>query len=862
MSPPKASLADRTADSPKGTSPSSAARAPAPTVVQRLGNEQTLNALRARQANASGARSPGESIDEPDDAWSALSDAGRVRVEALYEECLQMQLDLNTAQSGHGSVQRAGWIRGLSQLQRQLNALDSDAKIEGVERAFVNYSGDIFKAVAGFAHERLVLERRYIEELDWLRFQRVDDMTLAAEHLERLYTEFRNRVDRGGAEAYITNEDYGELKTALDSGSHRAVGTLQASRLRARDAYKLLEVVGDLRVDHQNPDKLVPGWRKLVDDEVEELDQLSKRPPATRGSNAPAQYAELRNDLRKQRENVLRTILNEDAKDAIKAANKNNPAVVVAEVALGAAEAVVGPLVELAQEILDDVQIVLFYVSGQRYTPKFTSDLMKALENGASRTDVLMGIAEGLIGTPGRLVKAAEDGNWEEVGREAMNLYGLVELVRASPKYLAKASAALGLTKLAARIVRAHTFGLRLRAPRIRITSQPPTVPPVPPVPREPVYLRTDPAGATRPNPQHTTPAPPPRYGPTTPPPRLPDRPTFLVDSKKSAPKPHDWPPKPPTLVPNAAIGELRDLILESLKTGGRTGTTSHGVFLDGIEAFMTKDGILTASYDMIQNVDRVPDAGKRMHVAFEEAAKAAARAKGAKKVRVAVAVIQSKEWDAHLESRGYARGSIQPTPVTVRNVRLRTWYLTPSHLPPEPTILTGPRAPRLPASEAPKVDTSTPSQKTGESGGGSGSGSGAGRPGALDRIFEQLGGKKTGYTVKVCDDSTVIHKPNGGYHNVGIAARDQGGGLTDPETKTVWIHESVLGGATRRWGRLTLAQIVAHELGHVWLILRGHDIASFNCALASRLGAELPGLTAAERQGLLDDAFNIEKGR
>src|SRR5262249_39837710 len=148
------------------------------------------------------------------------------------------------------------------------------------------------------------------------------------------------------------------------------------------------------------------------------------------------------------------------------------------EMVVGAAEAVVGPIVELAQEILDDVQIALFYVSGQRYTPKFTSDLMKAFEHGASRTDVLKGMAEGLIGTPGRLLTAAEEGNWEEVGREAMNLYALVELVRAAPKYLGRASATLGLTRLAARIVRARTFGLRLRAPRIRMTSQPPEIPP------------------------------------------------------------------------------------------------------------------------------------------------------------------------------------------------------------------------------------------------------------------------------------------------------------------------------------------------------------------------------------------------
>jgi hypothetical protein len=60
-------------------------------------------------------------------------------------------------------------------------------------------------------------------------------------------------------------------------------------------------------------------------------------------------------------------------------------------------------------------------------------------------------------------------------------------------------------------------------------------------------------------------------------------------------------------------------------------------------------------------------------------------------------------------------------------------------------------------------------------------------------------------------------------------------------------------GGIQRRWGHLNLSQVVAHELGHI----RG---GGFDCAKSSRLGAEQPGLTATERQGLLDDAVNIDR--
>jgi len=157
------------------------------------------------------------------------------------------------------------------------------------------------------------------------------------------------------------------------------------------------------------------------------------------------------------------------------------------------------------------------------------------------------------------------------------------------------------------------------------------------------------------------------------------------------------------------------------------------------------------------------------------------------------------------------------------------------------------PRSPRrpAPASEPENTSTTAPKQVAHEA---------PGESAVVSRIFEQMGGTKLGYTVKTCNDATVIETPTT-RHNVGLTAKYQGGAFTDTSTKTVWIHESVLteGGIHRRWGRLTVSQVVAHELGHV----RG---GGFDCAKSSRIGAELPGLSATERQGLIDDALNIEK--
>jgi hypothetical protein len=122
-----------------------------------------------------------------------------------------------------------------------------------------------------------------------------------------------------------------------------------------------------------------------------------------------------------------------------------------------------------------------------------------------------------------------------------------------------------------------------------------------------------------------------------------------------------------------------------------------------------------------------------------------------------------------------------------------------------------------------------------------------------LGRIFEEIGGTEMGWTVKICDESTVVETESGGVQNVGHMAKNQGGAFPDKATKTVWVHESVVarGGTTRAWGDLNMKQVLAHELGHV-------SGGEFSCAMSSRIGADLPGLTTAERQGLLNDAVNI----
>jgi len=124
-----------------------------------------------------------------------------------------------------------------------------------------------------------------------------------------------------------------------------------------------------------------------------------------------------------------------------------------------------------------------------------------------------------------------------------------------------------------------------------------------------------------------------------------------------------------------------------------------------------------------------------------------------------------------------------------------------------------------------------------------------------LENVFGEIGGPQKGFKIQVVDDSTV-HETATTRSNIGLSTKHAGGAQTDPGAKQIWVHQSVVdaNGVVRKWGAtLDLKQVVAHELGHG---INGEG----TCAMASRTGADLPGLNAAQRTGLLDDAVHISR--
>jgi hypothetical protein len=130
-----------------------------------------------------------------------------------------------------------------------------------------------------------------------------------------------------------------------------------------------------------------------------------------------------------------------------------------------------------------------------------------------------------------------------------------------------------------------------------------------------------------------------------------------------------------------------------------------------------------------------------------------------------------------------------------------------------------------------------------------------AARQAFVDSVFSELGGPKRGFTIQIVDDSTVIETPTSRW-NLGLATANQKGALTDVGARRIYVHQSLVdaNGLVRDWGAaLDLKQVTAHELGHG---INGGG----PCAMASRTGADLPGLSAAQRAGLLDDAVHISR--
>ena len=467
--------------------------------------------------------------DEGKDPWDNLDPADRQEVAELYEDCQNLIGWLARAQQGHSSGRRSDWLKGLNRTLNRIGELDSDADIDEVAHSFNSYRRFIERNVTTYANEWAKVKKRYGDERQWLlsRAARSTDTIEAANYLDELYKQVIEWLDKGAA-LCITDEEYLTLKQTLDQEKHLWVGSIRGARIRAKQLRDMMDVVTELRQSGEDAEKFVPNWMGQVETETSYLQAATTRATESGTSAAqfyPQEFSGLRQDLERRKQLTLEAHPRE-----VSTLEKG------ASFVKGGVGAIVGIFVEAAKQVVDLVQILLHFVTLKKYQPRFVSDMAEAAKQGKTTGDLLKGMVTGLIETPGRFLKACREGDWEGIGREAVNIYLLAKTIKEVPEMVQKMPALVERTAASLRILRARKVALELQS-EARMLPKPQAPPQAGVTPKRPIGFELPHNAPVKPAP---APAPEPQVLTTI----TPSRPVAGF-GRKLAPKPEPVPLTP-----------------------------------------------------------------------------------------------------------------------------------------------------------------------------------------------------------------------------------------------------------------------------------------------------------------------------
>jgi hypothetical protein len=441
--------------------------------------------------------------EEGKDPWDNLDPSDRKEVEELYEDCKNLIGWLARAQQAHTSGRRSDWLKGLTRILNRIGELDSDADIDEVEHSLNSYRRFIERNVMTYANEWAKVKQRYLDERQWLlsRAARSTDTIEAANYLDELYKQVTDWLDKG-ATLCLTDEEYLFLKQTLDQEKHLWVGSIRGARIRAKQLRDMMDVVTELRQSGEDAEKFVPNWMGQVETETAYLEAATTRATESGTSAAqfyPQEFSGLKADLERRKQMTLEAHPRE-----VSTLEKG------ASFVKGGVGAVVGIFVEAAKQVVDLVQILLHFATLKKYQPRFISDMAEAAKQGKTTGDLLKGMVTGLIETPARFLKACRDGDWEGIGREAVNIYLLAKTIKEVPEMIQKMPALVERTRASLRILRARKVALELQN-EARLLPKPQAPPQAGVVPKRPIGFElphnapVKPAPAPAPEPQVLT---------------------------------------------------------------------------------------------------------------------------------------------------------------------------------------------------------------------------------------------------------------------------------------------------------------------------------------------------------------------
>ena len=280
------------------------------------------------------------------------------------------------------------------------------------------------------------------------------------------------------------------------------VGSIRGARIRAKQLRDMMDVVTELRQSGEDAEKFVPNWMGQVETETAYLEAATTRATESGTSAAqfyPQEFSGLRQDLERRKQLTLEAHPRE-----VSTLEKG------ASFVKGGVGAIVGIFVEAAKQVVDLVQILLHFVTLKKYQPRFVSDMAEAAKQGKTTGDLLKGMVTGLIETPGRFLKACREGDWEGIGREAVNIYLLAKTIKEVPEMVQKMPALVERTRASLRILRARKVALELQS-EARMLPKPQAPPQAGVTPKRPIGFElphnapVKPAPAPGPEPQVLT---------------------------------------------------------------------------------------------------------------------------------------------------------------------------------------------------------------------------------------------------------------------------------------------------------------------------------------------------------------------
>ncbi|WP_373396419.1 DUF4157 domain-containing protein [Algoriphagus halophilus] len=364
-----------------------------------------------------GIRKP-TTIQKEEEPHTNLTSDEKQSLDSLYES----YIDLTNSESLIGRIARADeispsvtrkkYLGDLQKLGSKMITINSVSELQSFADSLNSLEEDYYKITGEGLNEWQSIKKQYENEL--LRLIDSGGSYSGIYALNYLKKIFKNTVQKilKIDESDIVSEDFIELNYTLSQDIHLWYGELISARESESYTNELLEVIIEMRKKGQDTNYLIPDWQTKINNEISSLRIL--------GTSAPRNY--------KVHFKNLKDKLSSKYKEALNAKPRKKGLVEKGfNFVSGALSAVTEPFIEAGKQAFDLGQIVVHFGSFTYYKPSFKSSLADQAAKGASTTDLLKGMAIGIIETPKRLYEAIKNEDWEAIGRESVNIYLLAK---------------------------------------------------------------------------------------------------------------------------------------------------------------------------------------------------------------------------------------------------------------------------------------------------------------------------------------------------------------------------------------------------------------------------------------------------